>query len=375
MRATHRRGYRELLLILGFVSFAASLSGSFWVVFFRERLSIPIGLVAAMFGGATLVAALGCAALGWFPALPATRTMIAGLACYAAMQAALALLEGPPLYVLFAVFYGLYIPLYWLPWNTLVVEQTRLDDRGQKLAGVSFGANLAGFFAPFLAGIVVAVFGFPRLFLLAAAVLAVAAAVAAVFTQDPDAVRLRAAPRRLGARTTIAFLGQGGIDGVLWTAVPLVALSFVTDNVLLGGLFSLFVLAGGLGGIVLGRRSDRIRHRRRFLLLGAVVPLPLAFAVALAPDLVGFGLANGLFSAALVIAPTFVNTIAVDGLPGEAGLVMTTREILLNTGRCLSSAALVVLFLAGVPPQTTVALIALFLPLEALAKAGPRESA
>ncbi len=374
MPATRRRGYRELLLILGFVSFAASLSGSFWVVFFREAFALPIELVAAMFGGATLVAALGCAALGRFPSLPATRTMIAGLACYAAMQAALALLEGGPLYVLFALLYGLYIPLYWLPWNTLVLEQTRLDDRGEKLAGVSFGANLAGFFAPFLGGVVVTAFGFPRLFLLAGAVLALAAAVAAVFTQKPDAVRLRAEPRRLGPRTTIAFLGQGGIDGVLWTAIPLVALRFVTDNVLLGALFSLFVLAGGLGGIALGRWSDRLRHRRRFLALGALLPLPLAFAVALAPSLVGFGLANGLFSAALVLAPTFVNTIAADDLPGEAGLVMTTREVLLNTGRCLSSLALVALFLAGVPPQTAVALIALLLPLEGLAKARPRAS-
>lgn len=372
MRTPRRRGYRELLLVLGPVAFAASLSGSFWVVFLSQEFTLAPALIAAMFAGATFVAAAGCAVLGRIRSLPATRTMIAGVACSAAMQVALAFLQGPPLYVLFSVLYGLYIPMFWLPWNTLVVEQTRLDDRGEKMAGVSFGANLAGSCAPFLGGIVVAVFGFPRLFLLATAVLAVAAGVIAAFAQEPDDVRLRIDLRRLGPRNCVAYLGQGGIDGVLWTAIPLVALSFLNDNVQLGALFSLFILAGGLGGIALGRWSDRIRHRRRFLAIGAALPLPLVLAVAVAPSVFGFGLANGFLSATLVLAPTFLSVIAIDRLPGEAGLVMTTREVLLNSGRCASSLALVALFLAGLRPQAAIVLIAVFLPLEAIARSRTR---
>jgi len=374
MRTPRRRGYRELLLILGLVGFAASVSGSFWVVFLTQEFALPPGLIAAMFAGATFVAAAGCLVLGRIPSLPATRTMIAGLACSAAMQVVLAFLQGPPLYVLFALLYGLYIPLFWLPWNTLVVEQTRVDDRGEKLAGVSFGYNLAGFCAPFVGGVIVTAFGFPRLFFFATAVLVVAMAVAAAFAQDPDRVLLRVDLRRLGARNAAAYVGQGGIDGVLWTAVPLVALSFLADDVQLGALFSLFVLAGGLGGIALGRWSDRIRHRRRFLALGAALPIPLVLAVALAPSLFWFGLANGLLSASLVLAPTFVNTIAIDRLPGEPGLVMTTREVLLNTARCISSSILLVLFAAGVDAQPAIVLIAFFLPMEALARSRPRSA-
>jgi MFS family permease len=368
MPSRRRRGYRELLLLLGLVAFGASVTGSFWVVFLTKAYALPPTFIAGMFAGATFVAAATAVALSRFPSLPATRTMIAGLASLGGMQIALATLQGPPLYVSFAVLYGLYIPLFFLPWNTLLVEQTRVEDRGAKLAGVPFGYNLAAVGAPFVGGVVAQALGFPRLFLLGTTVLVVAAAVAAALSQDPDEVRLRLGLRRLGGRNAAAYMAQGGIDGVLWTAVPLVALSFVQGEVQLGALFSLFLLAGGVFGVALGRWSDRLRHRRRFLALGAALPVPLALAVAFAPSLPAFALANGLLSATLILGPTFVNAIAIDRLAGEAGLVMTTREVLLNLSRGLASVTVLALFLLGFQPQTAILLVAIFLPLEALAR-------
>ncbi len=368
MPARRSRGYRELLLLLGIVAFGASVTGSFWVVFLTKAYALPPTYVAGMFAGATFVAAAAAVALSRIPSLPATRTMIAGLASLAGMQVALATLDGPPLYVAFAVLYGLYIPLFFLPWNTLLVEHTRLEDRGAKLAGVSFGYNLAAVGAPLVGGVVAQALGFPPLFLLGAGILVVAGAVAAALAQAPDEVRLRVDLRRLGGRNAASYMAQGGIDGVLWTAVPLVALSWVHEDAQLGALFSLFLLAGGVFGVALGRWSDRIRHRRRFLALGAALPVPLALAVAFAPSLAAFALANGLLSATLILGPTFVNAIAVDRLAGEAGLVMTTREVLLNLSRGIASVTVLGLFFLGLQAQTAILLVAVFLPLEALAK-------
>jgi len=368
MRPPRRRGYRELLLLLGLVAFAASVTGSFWVVFLSKVRELPPELVASLFAGATFVAAAMSFVLSRVPSLPATKTMIAGLACLAGMQVALAALEGPPLYALFALLYGLYIPLFFLPWNVLVTEQTRFHDRGAKLAGISLGYNAAAVGAPFIGGLVAGLMGFPALFLLGAGVLVVAATVAALYAQRPDDVRLRFDLRRLGGRVAAAYLAQGGIDGVLWTAIPLVALTFVTQDVQLGALFSLFALMGGVFGVVLGRWSDRIRRRRRFIVLGATLPIPLAVAVALAPNLAVFAIANGLLSATLIVGPTFVNAVAVDRLEGEVGLVMCTREALLNVSRGTTSVAILVLFLLGLPVQLVLLLVAVLLPLEALAR-------
>src|SRR2546428_13634665 len=87
--------------------------------------------------------------------------MVAGLGCLAAMQVALASVTTPALYPFFSLLYGAYIPLFFLPWNTLIASETRARDRGAKLAGVSppFSGATGG--GPFGGGLRAARLGFP----------------------------------------------------------------------------------------------------------------------------------------------------------------------------------------------------------------------
>ncbi len=73
-----------------------------------------------------------------------------------------------------------------------------------------------------------------------------AALLTAVRGDASERVTLEWNPRELGRGTQVAFTAQGGIDGVLWTAIPLVTYSFVQQEIELGALFSLFALTGGL---------------------------------------------------------------------------------------------------------------------------------
>ncbi len=368
MRAPRTRGYRGLLGLFGLLAFASSFTGSFWVVFLASAHDLHPAEIAALLGVATLVAAIGALATTRVRSLPATRTMIAGLACIAAMQLALAFLEGPPLYLLFAVLYGAYIPLFFLPWNVLITERTGAHDRGAKFAGIQLTFALATAGAPFLGGVVADRFGWPALFCSGAGILGIAALLAAVRGDPSERVALEWDPHRLGRGTEVAFLAQGGIDGVLWTAIPLVTYSFVQQEVELGALFSLFALTGGLFAVFLGRRSDRSRRRRRFIAVGIALAVPLAVAVARAPTLASFGAANGGLSAVLAIAPTFASAAVVDRLEGRAGLVMGTREVLLNLARGSTSVAILLLFMAGLPVQLAILLVAALLPFEVLAR-------
>ena len=365
---TGQRRYTQLLVLLGLLAFGSSATGSFWVVFLHEVHRASPAVIAALFGAAAFTAALTAMAMTLKGSLPATPTMVAGLACLAAMQIALASLHGPALYGLFSILYGAYIPLFFLPWNTLIASETRAHDRGAKLAGIALAFSIATVGAPFVGGLVAATWGFPALFLTGAGVLGIAAVFAAFTGRPAELVRLTWNPRRLGNGTTVAYAAQGGIDGVLWTAIPLTTLSFVQGEVELGALFSLFALTGGLFALALGRWSDRIRHRRWFITLGALLPVPLAMAVGVAPSLGAFTAANGVLSASLAIAPTFVNAMVVDRLEDEIGLVMQTREVILNLSRGVSSAAILALFLLGLPVQLAILLVACLLPLEALAE-------
>jgi MFS family permease len=365
---TRRRGYRELLVLFSLLAFASSLTGSFWVVFLYDVHGLPPAAVAALIGGATFVAATASIGMGRLPSVPATPTMIAGLACLAGTLVALASLRGPALYAAFTLLFGAYIPLFFIPWNTLVAEETQPRDRGAKLAGITLTFSLATVGAPFLGGVIASGWGFPALFLVGAAVLAAAGVLAAWIAEPEERVRLRWNPRRFGRATTCSFVAQGGIDGILWTAIPLVTFSFVQGKVELGALFSLFALTGGVIAVVLGRWSDRIRHRLPFVALGVGLSIPLAIGVGLAPSLAAFTVANGALSATLAIAPTFVISAVVDRLEGEIGSVMQTREVILNLSRGAASAAILALFLLGMPVNLAVLLVAGLLPFMALAE-------
>ena len=136
----------------------------------------------------------------------------------------------------------------------------------------------------------------------------------------------------------------------------------------LGAVFSLFALSGGVFAVLLGRWSDRIRRRKRFILLGVALSIPLAIAVGLAPNLLVFTAANGALAATLAIAPTFVNVAVIDRLEGEIGPLMQTREVILNLSRGATSAGILALFLLGVPVQLALLVVACLLPFEALAE-------
>src|SRR2546428_11957083 len=114
--------------------------------------------------------------------------MVAGLGCLAAMQVALASVTTPALYPFFSLLYGAYIPLFFLPWNTLIASETRARDRGAKLAGISLEFRVPTVGAPFVGGLVAATWGFPALLLPDAAGLGIAALFPAVTRRPPERV-------------------------------------------------------------------------------------------------------------------------------------------------------------------------------------------
>lgn len=363
-----RRRFTLLLGLLGLIAFGSSMTGSFWVVFLHEVQGAPAPVIAALFGTAAFAAVLTSMAMTLVRSVPVTPSIVAGIVCIAGMQLALATLKGPALFGSFSLLYGAYIPLFFLPWNTLFASETRVHDRAAKLAAFPLVVSVATVVAPLLGGLVAGLRGFPSLFILGAAVFAVAALFAIVTGQRSERVTLAWNPRLLGRETTVAYAAQGLIDGVLWTAIPLITLSFVTGEVVLGAVFSVFALSGGVLAVLLGWWSDRIRHRKRFIVLGVALSIPLAIAVGFAPDLLVFTVANGALAATLAIAPTFVNVAVIDRLEHEIGPLMQTREVILNLSRGASSVGILVLFVLGVPVQLAILLVAAFLPFQGLAE-------
>ena len=364
------RPYRHLLLLQALLAAANSMAVVFAITYFRakgfsDRDVVLLNLVG--FG----VAALGCVAFTRWRSIRPRTGLAAGLAVLASSYVAYLFLTGWPLLLFVAVAWGAYIPLFFLPFNALVIGLTRAEDRARKVASFILAYTLIGIAGPALGGAIVDRLGYGVLFALSAAVLASTIALLSRLDIGDHKVGFAFDFRRMGARTNVALFAEGGFEGMSFGILPLIAYDFTSRSIDLGWLFSLFALAGGLVTVVLGTMSDKLRNRRPFLLGGAACSVAASFLVVQAPSLGAFAVGNSLLSLTSSLAPLFLFTIAIERGPGRHAEAIVTREFLLNAGRASSLSAFFLLVTLGATVQQAFALAAVSLAFVALGEAGP----
>ena len=244
--------------------------------------------------------------------------------------------------------FGLYIPLFWLPLNSLIVFETNVANRAGRLAGITATFAVTGVFGPILGGLIAESYGYRPVFTLAAAMVATNLVLVRQLAQVDEVLSFSVDLRRIGRRAALAFAGQGGVDGLVSAAKPLGSFLFTSASLELGLLFALFSLAAGVAAVVLGRVSDRVRARTPFLLLGPLLSVPACLLAFLVRDLGTFAFAIGWLSITSAVAPSFIYTILVDRSEGHVPAVTATRELVLNASRTVALlGGLVVLTLGG----------------------------
>lgn len=349
LRVPRNRGYRELIAILAVQAFGNQMGGSFWLVYLvspPQSLDFNVAIFVWVLGFG--VAALGVIVMARGRPIRATTSMTSGLVIMVLGHFSFALLPPFAGMVAGGIAFGLYIPLFWLPLNSLIVRETRPVNRAGRLAGVTATFTTMAVVAPTLGGFLADHSNYRVVFALSGLIVIVNVVLVRSLAQEDESFAFSVDLRRLGRRTALAFSGQGGVDGLLSAATPLGAFLFTTNSFALGLLFALFSLAAGVATAILGRVSDRVRTRTPFLLLGPILSVPaciLAFAIR---DLGTFAFAVGWLSMTSAVAPSFIYTILIDRSERDIPTVTATRELLLNTSRALALlGGLAVLVLGG----------------------------
>lgn len=368
-RVSQRLRYRELLGLVAIQSFGNQMAGSFWIVYLvSEPQALAFDVAALLWVVAYLTAAVVVVVMSRGRPIHARSSMTLALMIMAFCHFAFAVLPASWIVVVGGLAFGLYLPLFWLPMNCLLVRETSPANRAGRLAAVTATFTTVAIAAPILGGFLANVVGYPVVFGLGGVIVA----------SNLLLIRRRVAPsesfafsidlRRTAPRTTLAFSGQGGVDGLLSAATPLGSFLFTTNSLALGLLFALFSLAAGIAALLLGRASDRVRTRAPFLLLGPILSVPaciLAFGVR---DLRAFAFAVGWLSMTSAVAPSFIFTILVDRTEDSIPTVTATRELLLNTSRTLALVAGLVVLALGGDVYALYVLVGGVILLEALAK-------
>lgn len=349
------------------------MTGSFWLVYLVSPPQALDFSTAILFWLLTFgVATAAVVVYARRPRVRATPSMLLGLGCAIGGHLAFAFL--PPLAILAVAgtAFGLYLPAFWLPMNTLLAKETRAADRAGRLAGVTATFTIVAVVAPILGGLAAEAVGYRVLFLLGVAIVGANFLLISSLAQRDEASTYRLDFRRLGGRTSLAFSGQGGSEGLLSVAAPLSAFLFTQAAFGLGLLFALFSFAAGATTWALGRLSDRARVRRPFLVLGPILAVPASVAAAVTvmagADVRVFAFAVGWLSMASAMAPSFIFTIAVERMEDALAGVAATRELLLNASRSVALAAGLVLLALGSNIAFLYLLVAGVILLEVLAR-------
>ena len=351
-RVSQRFRYRELLGLVAVQSFGNQMTGSFWIVYLvSPPRSLDFRIATLLWVIAFLTAALGVLLMARGRPIRARTSMTVGLATMAAGHFAFAFLPASWIVVIGGLAFGIYLPLFWLPMNSLLVRETSPANRAGRLAAVTATFMTVAVVAPVLGGFLADAVGFPFLFSLGGLILAANLVRARRLVRLEESFSYVIDLRRMGSRTALAFAGQGGVDGLLSVATPLGAFLLTKDSFALGLLFALFSLAAGIAAVVLGRVSDRVKVRSPFLLLGPALSLPACILASLSLtslDLGTFAFAVGWLSMTSVVAPSFIYTILVDRMEDSIPAVTATRELILNTSRTVALfAGLIVLAFGG----------------------------
>lgn len=364
-----RRAFIGLMIIETMLAFGNTFAASFNMIYLLKELHMDLWQGPIYLGLGFFISIFVSLWMSWKPHLDPRNAMLAGL-CFLIGEYGLFLTvkDGWILSLAVGCAFGLFYPLFWTPFNILMVQMTEKSDRGVTFGAFFFVWPLVTFFAPFLGGLVIGFANYQLLFSLGVVIIVLTAVLVVLYRKYiPKDQVMKITPRALGARNVIATFGEGGFEGIFWVDVVLVTYVFSQNEVEIGAVLSLFGLAAGMMGLILGKVSDKIQNRRFFSSLSAIASIPCVVLIFLSTSLESYAFANGLLEFASFVFPVFIFAILTDRLENAKNDSVLGREFFLDIGRSSAIALLIILISMGFTPQQCFLLAIPFLLLGTVA--------
>jgi len=365
-----RRAFVGLMIINLLLAFGNTFAASFNIIYLIKHLEVEIWQAPTYLLIGFSISIFVSLWMSWKPHLDPRNAIITGLA-FLILEFTLFMFvkDGILLSLMVGCAFGLFYPLFWTPCNILMAHLTEKGDRGVTYGAFFFIWPLATFIAPFIGGLVIGFLNYQVLYVLGIGILALTGVVVVAYRKYiPKEVVMKIRLDAIGKRNVVAVLGEGGFEGIFWVDMVLITYVFSQDEVEIGALFSLFGLAAGVMGIILGKVSDKIQNRRFFSSLSALASIPCVILIYLAGSLESFAFANGLLEFACFVFPVFIFAILTDRLEEAKNDSVLGREFLLDIGRVVAIAVMMTLLSMGFEPQEVMLLAIPFLLMGTLAQ-------
>lgn len=340
---TPTRRLRRLIRLQVYYGFFATLHWMLLYFFLIDEMGLPVPFVLMFAMFLYTVAALVMMAL---PAMEYRWALRTGFAMRVVAVLPFWVWPTPEGVFVGGFFFGLAQALFWVPYNLIFFEH--------RMRSVNAGTSaIAWAVQPFLdvvaaiaAGLLVMNFGFTGLFA-AAFILGLVGWPGTLRLHPRSPVRLEIWDRlqRLKRLRLLMFL-DGVSQGMIWIGVAIVTIVFIETASAYAAFFAVLGLVGAVAALVLGRMSDR--RAKRF---GFIWPIALVFGVAnivsaFAASLTLWVLSRGFSTFFGLVFDPFKNAVLLDVADTVDDLYMV-RELLLNMGRVVGIAVLLVFYVFG----------------------------
>jgi len=251
--------------------------------------------------------------------------------------------------VIAALLQGVFIMVFWVPYNVVFMRMTTDADRAGRSTQLFALFAVTGALFPLAAGYLMDWHGFWLPVTIAWVVLALGAVVAnRTRWGEPMDLDLPRALRE-GWHVTPLVLLEGFWQGIFWIAVYIGTVRMVDQGSEYGAFLAFLGIMGGAAAVVAGRWSDRARDRWPPLLLsGAGVAAFIILVPSAEGELTMWSLLAGMayFFAYMLMAFTFT-VVAEMGLRVEEA--MGLREVMFNVGRAAGGGLFIATLLLDIP--------------------------
>jgi MFS family permease len=361
------RKFLGLAIVQAVVAFPNIMANGFTLVYLQNSLG-SVGFCALFIALEALTAVLLLLFAARFIARNIELCLTTSLLVLATYYGLLGSLSGYYL-LLAAPFFGIYIILFWVPYQTLVTHIVDKTHIGVETASYFAVFPLISVIAPSLGGLWIDTLGFRAIFLLACAFLVFAH----ILIRRARAVSLKLLDvklkelistlkltasgriqvdidlRHMSTGLKASLFSQGIQEGVFWIAVPLVGIIQAGSVTGLGHLLSLFALMGATMTMMLGYASDRIKKRRVFAKSGAFLIAVACLILGLSPT-IGvhqFGISLAVVYLAMPLVSVFLFIETTETFMKECKKGILIRELMLNSGRFLGALGSIIIVLLG----------------------------
>jgi MFS family permease len=369
MTEESRNRFAHLLAIEALLMLAGSMAGAFSMVFLVQSVNLSITEASLFYLEAFVVTCLICLVMPRKGIGNPKRWLVLAVFSLGMFYLCFLLLDGYWLLFIAPLFFGPYIAGFWVPYNVLMLNLTSKKDRGQVISIFFLVYPVIALVSPIIGGYMITNVGYWLIYATAfTALLFNVALIALSSSTKSETMKVKIDTASFGRGLTLSLFFEGAQEGVFFTASPLLALLFVTDEFQLGILFAVFGLAGGIASVLVGRISDKTGNRAKYIRLGALLSAPLILGISLSNELWPYAVLSCAMNLTLPLIPILLFALATDRCEEDKPASVLTRETLLNTGRVLGCGLCTVVFLLSGDVRLAYAIAALMIAGTALVR-------